>query len=137
MKKWRNSSRAWVSIPNENTDEKLTCFGSHIKTIICLLIGHEDLWIKTNWTQKLYFSLINHHNHLQCQLILFRRQKVLHHNSWTKIKKHSKLKNLPTFFLSICYTLKRLSLFAAKDAAIFTTTWLTTNNNKIPHFDYL
>ena len=44
------------------------------------------------------------------------------------------MKNLLTFFLHISYTLKRLSLFAAKYAASFTTTCLTTNNNKIPPF---
>ena len=44
------------------------------------------------------------------------------------------MKSLLTFFLCICYTLKRLFLFAAKDATIFTTTRLTTNNNKIPTF---
>ena len=32
---------------------------------------------------------------------------------------------------------KRLSLFAAKDSAIFTTTWLTTNNNNIPIFCFV
>ena len=29
---------------------------------------------------------------------------------------------------------KRLTVFVAKDSAIFTTTWLTTNNNKFPTF---
>ena len=29
---------------------------------------------------------------------------------------------------------KRLSVFAAKDSAIFTPTWFTTNNNKFPTF---
>ena len=49
-KKWLNSSRAWVLIPNENTDENHMCFRSRITTtrgFICLLTGHQDLWIKT------------------------------------------------------------------------------------------
>ena len=44
------------------------------------------------------------------------------------------MKNFLIFFLRVYYSLKRLSLLVAKDSAIFTTTWLTANNNKVPAF---
>ena len=54
--KWLNSSRARALIPNENTDENHTCFGSHIKTTRGFhLYSH---WTSRfmdqnkNWTQK-------------------------------------------------------------------------------------
>ena len=62
-KKSLNSSRAWVLILNENTDENHTYFGSHIKTTRGFNLSSH--WTsrfidqnKTNWTQKHYFSLI-------------------------------------------------------------------------------
>ena len=136
------------------------CLGSHIKTMcgfICLLIGHQNLWIKTkqighknktNWTQKQYFIIINHYSnyHLHCQFIFFHWQNFyITICEWTSIQKWKRSDHLSLYLLHFgmlpCSNFdssspvfrewKWLSLFAAKDSAIYTTTWLTTNK-KIP-----
>ena len=100
-KKWLKSSRGWVLIPNENTDENHTCFGSHIKTTRGFHLSSN--WTsrfmaqnKANWTQKQYFSLINHRTyHLHCQFIFFSLTKIF----TSKFVNEKKLKIIgPSFF---------------------------------------
>lgn len=99
---------------------------------------------KTNWTQKQYFIIINHYSnyHLHCQFIFFRWQNFyITICEWTSIQKWKRSDLLSLYLLHFgmlpCSNFdssspvfrewKWLSLFAAKDSAIYSTTWLTTN----------
>lgn len=102
---------------------------------------------QTNWKQKQYFIIVNHYSnyHLHCQFIFFfDKNFYITICVRTSIQKWKRSDLLSLYLLHfgmlpcsnfdssspIFRELKWLSLFAAKDSAIYTTTWLTTNKKK-------